>query len=388
MDIVDIKYLDLKAITALHGDEIQEAVDKVVRGGWYLQGEENRRFEQHYAAYCGARYCVGCANGLDALTLTFRAYMEMGLMGEGDEVIVPANTYIASILAVTENRLRAVLVEPRIDTLQLDDTLVEAAITSRTRAILLVNLYGRNAYTELIGEICQRHNLLLVIDNAQAHGITSLTPHSSLPTPHSSLPTPHSSLLTHCHSFYPGKNLGALGDGGAITTDDEQFSNLFRSLANYGSSRKYVFDHCGRNSRLDEIQAAVLDVKLAYLDAENERRRNIALRYIEEVDNPLLSLPTHDYWQQSVFHIFPILTPNRYLMQKHLAENGVQTVIHYPIPPHRQQCYANSPLLVIPPTGLPITDQIHREELSIPCHPALSDDEVTHVIEVLNTFYN
>ena len=388
MDIMDIKYLDLKAITALHGDEIQEAVDKVVRGGWYLQGEANQRFEQHYAAYCGARYCVGCANGLDALTLTFRAYMEMGLMGEGDEVIVPANTYIASILAVTENKLRAVLVEPRIDTLQLDDTLVEAAITSRTRAILLVNLYGRNAYTELIGEICQRHNLLLVIDNAQAHGITNLTPHSSLPTPHSSLPTPHSSLLTHCHSFYPGKNLGALGDGGAITTDDEQFASLFRSLANYGSSRKYVFDHCGRNSRLDEIQAAVLDVKLAYLDAENERRRNIALRYIEEVDNPLLSLPTHDYWQQSVFHIFPILTPHRDLMQKHLAENGVQTVIHYPIPPHRQQCYANSPLLVIPPSGLPITDQIHREELSIPCHPALSDDEVTHVIEVLNTFYN
>ena len=376
---MDIKYLDLKAITALHGDEIQEAVDKVVRGGWYLQGEANKRFEQHYAAYCGARYCVGCANGLDALTLTFRAYMEMGLMGEGDEVIVPANTYIASILAVTENKLRAVLVEPRIDTLQLDDTLVEAAITSRTRAILLVNLYGRNAYTELIGEICQRHNLLLVIDNAQAHGITNLTPHSSLPTPHSSLPT-------HCHSFYPGKNLGALGDGGAITTDDEQFASLFRSLANYGSSRKYVFDHCGRNSRLDEIQAAVLDVKLAYLDAENERRRNIALRYIEEVDNPLLSLPTHDYWQQSVFHIFPILTPHRDLLQQHLAENGVQTVIHYPIPPHRQQCYANSPLLVIPPSGLPITDQIHREELSIPCHPALSDDEVTHIIEVLNTF--
>ncbi|MGM9697593.1 MAG: DegT/DnrJ/EryC1/StrS family aminotransferase [Prevotella sp.] len=372
---MNIKYLDLKAVTAIHGDEIQQAVDAVVRGGWYLQGEANGRFEQHYAEYNGNRFCVGCANGLDALTLTFRTLMEMGMMREGDEVIVPANTYIASMLSVTENRLKAVLVEPRFETLQIDDSLVEASITSRTRAILLVNLYGRNAYSDKIGEICNRHNLALVVDNAQGHGINNLSPLPSFLSP-----------LIVCHSFYPGKNLGALGDAGAITTDDERFANIFRSLANYGSSRKYVFDYCGRNSRLDEIQAAVLDVKLPYLNAENKRRRDIAMRYIKEVSNPNLSLPTIDYWQQSVFHIFPVFTTHRDLLQQYLSDNGVQTVIHYPIPPHRQQCYVDSPLLALPDGGLSITERIHREELSIPCNPTLSDNEVSDIVSLLNSF--
>ena len=379
---MNIKYLDLKAVTAMHGDEILQAVDAVVRGGWYLQGDANGRFEQQYAEYNGNRFCVGCANGLDALTLTFRTLMEMGLMREGDEVIVPANTYIASILSVTENHLKAVLVEPRFETLQIDDSLVEAAVTSRTRAILLVNLYGRNAYSDKIGEICNRYNLALVVDNAQGHGINNLSPQPSTFSPQSSSLFP----LILCHSFYPGKNLGALGDAGAITTDDERFASIFRTLANYGSSRKYVFDYCGRNSRLDEIQAAVLDVKLPYLDAENKRRRDIAMRYIKEVSNPNLSLPSIDYWQQSVFHIFPVFTPYRDLLQQYLSDNGVQTVIHYPIPPHRQQCYVDSPLLALPDGGLPITERIHREELSIPCNPTLSDNEVSDIVSLLNSF--
>ena len=367
---MNIPYLDLKAVNAQHGDEIRNAVADVVSSGWYLQGEANRRFEQHYAAYCKSLFCVGCANGLDALTITFRAYIEMGLISEGDEVIVPANTYIASILAITENRLRAVLVEPRVDTFQIDDSLIEQSITSRTKAILLVNLYGRNAYTKVIGDICARHNLLLVVDNAQGHGIRVADGAASVV----------------CHSFYPGKNLGALGDGGAITTDDEQFAALFRTLANYGSSRKYVFDHCGRNSRLDEIQAAVLCVKLAHLDADNERRRSIALKYINNVDNKLVTMPSHDYWSQSVFHIFPLLTPHRDTLQRYLHDNGVQTMVHYPVPPHRQQCYADSLRIVVPKGGLPITERIHNEELSIPCHPALSDTETTYIVKLLNSY--
>lgn len=364
---MDIKYLELKKVTAMYSDEIHEAVSEVIDGGWYLQGASNRQFEEQYAAYCHAKYCVGCANGLDALTLSLRALMERGVMKPGDEVIVPANTYIATILAITENRLKAVLVEPRIDTLQIDDSLIESAITERTRAIMLVNLYGKNAYTPKIGELCEKHNLRLVIDNAQGHGLNP------------------PSLVT-CHSFYPGKNLGALGDGGAITTDDRELAETFRALANYGSSRKYVFDFCGRNSRLDEIQAAVLSVKLRHLDADNDRRREIALRYIKEVNNPLLTMPTEEYLHDNVFHIFPVLCKQRDDLQKYLADKGIQTVIHYPIPPHKQRCYASSDALVIPAAGLPITEQIHREELSLPCNPVLTDDEVDYIISTLNDF--
>ena len=374
--MMEIKYLELKKITAMHGEEIREAVRKVVDGGWYLQGASNRKFEEQYADYCHANYCVGCANGLDALTLSLRSLMEMGEMSEGDEVIVPANTYIATILAITENHLKAVLVEPRLDTFQIDVQLIEEAITPRTKAIMLVNLYGKNAYTHLIGELCNKHHLRLIIDNAQGHGLIN----------NQSSAINHQSTSITCHSFYPGKNLGALGDGGAITTDDKALADTFRAIANYGSSRKYVFDYCGRNSRLDEIQAEVLSVKLQYLDKDNNRRREIAMRYIKEVKNPLLKMPSEDYWQDNVFHIFPVLCEQRDRLQSYLADNGIQTVIHYPIPPHKQRCYASSDALVIPPSGLPITERIHREVLSLPCNPALTDEEVDYIISKLNDF--
>ena len=373
---MEIKYLELKKITAMHGEEIQEAVNRVVESGWYLQGESNRKFEELYAEYCHAEYCVGCANGLDALTLSLRSLMEMGEMSEGDEVIVPANTYIATILAITENHLKAVLVEPRHDTFQINDQLIEEAITPRTKAIMLVNLYGKNAYTTLIGDLCNKYNLRLIIDNAQGHGLI----------PHPSSLIPHPSSPVACHSFYPGKNLGALGDGGAITTDDKALADTFRAMANYGSSRKYVFVYRGRNSRLDEIQAAVLSVKLKYLDNDNRRRRDIAMRYIKEVNNPLLKMPSEEYWHDNVFHIFPVMCGQRDALQRYLADNGIQTVIHYPIPPHKQQCYASSPLLVIPEGGLPITERIHSEELSLPCNPAMTDEEVEYVIGKLRSY--
>lgn len=364
-----IKFLDLKAVTAMHADEISAAVQRVVNSGWYLQGNENKAFAEEYARYIGTRYCVGCGNGLDALTLILRAYKEMGRLHDGDEVIVPANTYIATILAITENNLTPVLVEPRIDTFQIDDNLIERAITSRTRAIMIVHLYGLCAYTERINEICHNHNLLLIEDNAQAHGCR------------------YNDRLTGslgnaaAHSFYPGKNLGTLGDGGAVTTDDEELANMIGALGNYGSERKYVFQYKGRNSRLDEIQAAVLRVKLKYLDADNALRRSIAMQYIEHIDNPLLTLPSTDYCHRSVHHIFPVLCSERDRLQQHLLNQGIQTMIHYPIPPHRQQCYADMGLM-----SLPITERIHREELSLPLNPTLQQEEIERIIEAANSF--
>lgn len=364
-----IKFLDLKAVTAMHADEISAAVQRVVNGGWYLQGNENKEFTEEYARYIGTRYCVGCGNGLDALTLILRAYKEMGRLHDGDEVIVPANTYIATILAITENNLTPVLVEPRIDTYLIDDRLIERAITSRTRAIMIVHLYGLCAYTERINEICHNHNLLLIEDNAQAHGCRYNGKRTG------------SLGNAAAHSFYPGKNLGALGDGGAVTTDDEELANMIGVLGNYGSERKYVFKYKGRNSRLDEIQAAVLRVKLKYLDADNARRRSIAMQYIEHIDNPLLTLPSTDYCHRSVHHIFPVLCSERDRLQQHLLNQGIQTMIHYPIPPHRQQCYADIGLL-----SLPITERIHSEELSLPLNPTLQQEEIERIIEAANSF--
>jgi len=367
-----IDYLPLKRITAMHADEIHAAIDRVVDDGWYLKGEATERFEQHYASYIGTKHCIGVASGLDALTLMLRAYIEIGVLSEGDEIIVPANTFIATILAITENRLTPVFVEPRLDTFQIDDSLIEQAITPRTRALMLVHLYGRPAYNQRIGEICQRRRILLFEDNAQAHGCTVQYAATSSQQKTGSLG--HAAA----HSFYPGKNLGALGDGGAVTTNDDQLAEIIRSLANYGSSRKYVFDYVGRNSRLDELQAAVLDVKLRYLDADNARRRQIASRYIDEVANPLIALPTHS---ASVYHIFPVLCECRNRLQQYLHDQGVGTVIHYPIPPHQQKCYPQWNHL-----SLPVTERIHREELSLPCHQAMTDDEVQTVIDLLNRF--
>lgn len=373
-----IKYLNLKDINGLYDTELREAISSVLDSGWYLKGEATQRFEQHYAQYIGTRYCVGCGNGLEALKLILRAYIEMGVMQRGDEVIVPANTYIASILAVSACGLKPILVEPSPDTLQIDDSLIKRAISPQTRAVMIVHLYGRCAYTAHIGELCKSYGLKLIEDNAQAHGCE------------------YNGLRTGAlgdaagHSFYPGKNLGALGDAGAVTTNDEALATIVRSLGNYGSSRKYVFDYLGCNSRMDELQAAVLDVKLRYLDRDNQRRKDIAARYEREVSNPLVrlridgnentvraSLESRD----SVHHIFPIFCERRDDLQKFLADNGVETQIHYPIPPHKQHCFAEWNHL-----SLPITERIHAQELSIPCHQALNDAEIDQVVELLNAF--
>lgn len=354
----------------MHGSEIATAVQRVVDSGWYLQGEETEAFEREYAKYIGTRYCVSCGNGLDALTLAIRAYKALGVINDGDEVIVPANTYIASILAITENNLRPVLVEPRMDTFQIDDNLIERAITPRTRAVMIVHLYGRLAYTEKIANICREHKLFLIEDNAQAHGLQTADGRR----------TGNLGNVAG-HSFYPGKNLGALGDAGCITTNDEALANTVRSLGNYGSSRKYVFSLKGRNSRMDELQAAVLRTKLRYLDADNARRRHIALRYITEIRNKDITLPSREYCLHSVHHIFPVLCDQRDHLQRYLAEQDIQTIIHYPIPPHRQQCYSEFSKL-----SLPITERIHNTELSIPLNQAMTDADVEQVINVLNGF--
>ena len=364
-----IELVNLKRITALHAESIRQALTDVADSGWFLKGNATKRFEQEYAEYIGTRHCVACGNGLDALTLIMRAYIEMGRLKEGDEVIVPANTYIASIIAVSRCRLKPVLVEPRRDTLQIDDSLIEQAITKRTRAVMIVHMYGRCAFTDRIGDICRRHNLRLIEDNAQAHGCYFGNRRTG------------SLGDAAAHSFYPGKNLGALGDGGAVTTNDTELAETITALANYGSSRKYVFDYKGRNSRLDEVQAAVLRVKLRYLDADNSRRRDIALQYAERIQNKRLQLPSMEYCKESVHHIFPVLCKQRDELQQYLLENGVQTQVHYPIPPHRQLCYKE-----MAEQKLPVTEQIHAEELSIPLNQTLTQEEVETIIGLLNKF--
>lgn len=376
-----IKFLDLKSVNALYADEIEKAVTDTVRSGWYLQGEANRRFEQKYAGYIGTKHCVGCANGLDALTLIYRAYIEMGVMAPGDEVIVPANTYIASILAITENGLKPVLVEPRLDTLEIDDSRIEQAITDRTRSILIVHLYGRCSYTEKIGEICKKHNLKLVEDNAQAHGCVYSSPYIYNNVHAKSVRTGALGDAAG-HSFYPGKNLGCLGDGGAVTTNDHELANTVRTLANYGSTKKYVFRYKGRNSRLDEIQAAVLTVKLRHLDEANSRRKQIADIYDNMITNPLITRPSALPKEQNVYHIYPVFCDSRDRLQQYLADNGVQTLIHYPIPPHRQQCYHKE----LGHLSLPITEQIHATELSLPMSQAMTDDEAMTVAEIIMNY--
>lgn len=362
-----IKFLDLQKITAKYADEIHVAINRVVASGWYLQGKENKKFEADYAHYIGTKYTVGCANGLDALIWIFRAYIEMGVMQPGDEVIVPANTYIASILAITENGLKPVLVEPSIETYQIDDSRIEKAITEHTKAILIVHLYGQCAYTNKIGELCKKYNLKLVEDNAQAHGCKFNGKHTG-------------SLGDAAgHSFYPGKNLGAFGDGGAVTTNDEELAQVIRAVANYGSNQKYVFKYIGRNSRLDEIQAAVLDVKLKHLDEDVALRKKVAKYYINHITNPIIITPIVKDWDAHVFHIFTIRTSKRDDLQKYLVDNGVQTIIHYPIPPHKQECYKGWNNL-----SLPITELIHNEELSLPMSPVMTEKEVEQVVKVIN----
>ena len=393
---MNIPFLSLKDVTAKYADEIHEAVKRVVDSGWYLQGKENELFEQHYAEYIGSKHCIGCANGLDALIWIFRAYIELGVMQPGDEVIVPANTYIATILAITENGLVPVLVEPRKDTLQIDDSLIEGRITERTKAICIVHLYGRLAYTEKIGELCKKYNLKLVEDNAQAHGCKFEVKGERLEVRGNYYKRTGSLGDAAGHSFYPGKNLGALGDGGAVTTDDDELAATIRALANYGSQKKYVFKYTGRNSRLDEIQAAVLDVKLRHLDEDLKARQAIADYYYDHIDNPLVVLPVRLPHENNVYHLFPILVGGdeairrlgdkaglRDKLQTYLAENGVGTVIHYPIAPHRQECYANEAWNT-PQLSLPITEQIANEELSLPISPTITLEEAKEVVQLIN----
>lgn len=373
-----IPFLSLKDVTDLHSAEINEAVTRVVNGGWYLQGNENRRFEADYSKFIGTSHTIGCANGLDALIWIFRAYVEMGVMKPGDEVIVPANTYIATILAITENGLVPVLCEPRPDTLEIDDGRIEGLITPRTRAVVIVHLYGRLAYTDKIGGICSRYGLKLIEDCAQSHGCR--TPDGRVT----------GSLGDAAgHSFYPGKNLGALGDGGAVTTDDPELADTVRALANYGSSKKYVFKYCGRNSRLDEIQAAVLDVKLKYIEADNAHRKAVAGFYYEHISNPLVNLPSRLPDDENVYHLFPILVKGglRDAMHDYLEANGVGTICHYPIAPHKQECYSgaawNTPVL-----SLPVTESIADEELSLPIGPTITFEEAAYVAKLVSGFRN
>ena len=545
---MNIPFLSLHDVTAKYKDEIHEAVLRVVDSGWYLQGKENEQFEKHYAEYIGTKHCIGCANGLDALIWIFRAYIELGVMQPGDEVIVPANTYIATILAITENGLVPVLVEPRKDTLQIDDTLIEERITDRTKAICIVHLYGRLAYTEKIGELCKKYNLKLVEDNAQAHGCAYVAPQSpegegvgttmqeragvnmadpvyyptlkkraaemranpteaenilwnalseqklgckfrrqhivsqyildfayldcrlaieldgeyhntedqqyddavrtknlealgwhvlrftneevynnieivlssikaAILTATATSPT-DASPLGECgagrlakrtgslgdaagHSFYPGKNLGALGDGGAVTTDDDELAAAIRALANYGSQKKYVFKYTGRNSRLDEIQAAVLDVKLRHLDEDLKARQAIANYYYDNINNPLITLPKRLPDSENVYHLFPILVKGdqaigrlgdqavgnlRDKLQAYLSENGVGIVIHYPIPPHLQECYANHPSLQGRAGDRLITEMLADCELSLPISPTMTLEEAAEVVRLINAF--
>lgn len=367
-----VKFLDLRRITESYGAELEAAVMETVRSGWFLQGERTRRFEADYARFIGTDHAIGCGNGLDALTLIYRAYMEMGVMQPGDEVIVPANTYIASILALTENGLRPVLCEPREETLQIDPSKIERLVTPRTRSVMIVHLYGRCAYTPEIAALCRKYGLKLVEDNAQAHGCCFQGRRTG-------------SLGDAAgHSFYPGKNLGALGDGGAVTTSDPELARMVRALGNYGSEKKYVFRYKGRNSRLDELQAAVLSVKLPRLDSDNARRRAVARRYEAELRNPFVRLPEPTAEETgNVYHLFPILVDEgrRDALQAHLTAEGIQTLIHYPIPPHLQECYREWADL-----PLPITERIHRSELSLPISPVMTPEEVDCVVRAVNSF--
>lgn len=366
---MQVPFLSLKDITEKYKDELHEAVLRVTDSGWYLQGNENKKFEDDYARYIGTKYSVGVANGLQALELMIRACKILYKWNDGDEIIVQANTYIATILAISQNNLKPVLLDPNTDTLELDSEKIEKAITSKTRAVMLVHLYGRCLYNEKIDDICKTHGLKLFEDNAQAHGCMYNGKKTG------------SFGTVAAHSFYPGKNLGAFGDAGAITTDDEEIANLVRVLGNYGSSKKYVFDYIGENSRLDEIQAAVLDVKLKHLDEDNNRRKQIAKMYYDGIKNPIIKWPSVKSDESNVFHIFPVFCEKRDELQKYLKDNEIGTLIHYPIPPHKQKCYKEWNEV-----SLPVTERIHERELSLPMSPCLTDEQVQWVIKAINSF--
>lgn len=371
-----IKFLDLQKINAQYAEELKQAAAEVIDSGWYLLGEWVKRFEVNLAAYIGVKHAIGVANGLDALRLILKAYIEIGVMREGDEVIVPANTYIATILAITDNRLNPVLVEPDINTYNLDISLIEKHITERTRAIMVVHLYGQVCWSEELEAIAKRHNLKIIEDNAQAIGAK------------------RNGVKTGAlgdaagFSFYPGKNLGALGDSGAVTTNDGELAELVRALGNYGSKQKYINEYQGLNSRMDEIQAAFLDIKFKYLDAENQRRREIAQYYCEHISNPEIILPCTENpkseirnLKSHVWHLFIIRSTKRDKLQNYLAENDIQTLIHYPIPPHKQQAYRKWNGL-----NYPVTERIHQDVLSLPISPVMNLSELECIVKTINSF--
>ena len=370
-----IPFLDLKNINAQYRDKLIQAATDVIDSGWYIQGTQVEDFEREFADYCGVKHCIGVANGLDALILTLRAWKELGKLKGGDEVIVPANTYIASILAITENHLIPVLVEPDVDSYNLCPKNTEAAITPKTKAILPVHLYGQLADMPAIMDIAKRHNLLVLEDSAQAHGASMNGKKAGNWGDASGF------------SFYPGKNLGALGDGGAVTTNDEELATTIRALGNYGSHKKYENLYQGINSRLDEIQAAMLSVKLTHLDTETAHRRKIADMYIEGINNPAITLPTTNsklntkHSTLNVWHVFVIRCKHRDALQQHLAEQGIRTLIHYPTPPHQQQAYNNQAWSNL---NYPITEVIHSEILSLPISSVMTDEQVQAVIKIVN----
>lgn len=365
-----IKFLDLQKINLKHQEEIETKLSQVFRSGWYLMGQELSSFESNLSQYIGAKHAIGVANGLDALRLILRGYIEMGIMDRGDEILVPSNTYIASILAISDNGLIPVLVEPDINNYNIDIAKIEEKITSKTKGILIVHLYGRTVFSQELKDLAGKHHLKVIEDNAQAIGaIWNGKKSGNLGD-------------AAGFSFYPGKNLGALGDAGAITTNDDDLAKVIRALANYGSNQKYVNIYQGLNSRLDEIQAAVLGVKLKYIDEENTVRKNIAKKYIAEISNPKIILPENPAdANEHVWHLFVIRTENRDELQKYLTENGIQTLIHYPIPPHKQQAYKEWNDL-----SFPISEKIHEEVLSLPISPVMTEEEIEKVIEIVNGF--
>jgi dTDP-4-amino-4,6-dideoxygalactose transaminase len=358
-----IQFLDLKKINEPYESAFKEKLDAVLNKGWYVLGDEVKQFETSFAKYCGAEYCVGVGNGLDALTLIFKGYIQLGKLKKGDEVIVPANTYIATILAILQADLVPVLVEPKLENYTINPVLIEAKITSKTKAILVVHLYGQLAEMAAINAIANQNNLLIVEDAAQAHG--SIKNHDS----------------SVAYSFYPSKNLGSLGDGGAVTTNNSELANAIRLMRNYGSDTKYYNECIGLNSRLDELQAAFLNVKLPNLDIENEQRRVVAKRYLNEIINDKIVLPNWGFSNNHVFHLFVIRTQDRADLQNYLYQKGIQTAIHYPVPPHKQKALSEWNKC-----SFPITEKIHNEVLSLPLNPVLTEDEVDFIIATLNTY--
>lgn len=364
-----IPYLPLNKITERYQPELKEKINEVVEKGIYLLGEETAMFEKEYAEYTGTRYCVSCGNGHDALHLILRAYKELDILHDGDEVIVPSNTFIATVLAVTGNGMTPVFAD--VDSRQAIITAheIEKVLTPRCKAVILVHLYGQNCYNEEIAEICKRRGLLIIEDNAQAQGALYKSRRTG------------SLGDVAAHSFYPGKNLGALGDGGAVTTNDQRLYDTIASLHNYGGKEKYIYSLKGVNSRLDELQAAVLRIKLRHLDKDNARRQEIAVKYLNEINNSAISVPRVDEISGHVFHIFPIYCKEREKLIEHLKQIGIATLIHYPIPVHKQECYSAYNNIC-----MPVTERLANEELSLPCNPAMSDEEVETVIKAVNAF--